>query len=130
MGENGNGPDLFHAAPSELARLYSPLYLKSVAMTWVNPLWKAEMTHPLKKKPKPVGVCDMRDIRIENPPEKKLGAWLRSAIMPTVKRAAVSTQFGSGLNKGSTELTHMAHTAVVSAADAAGFTSAAFCRRG
>ena len=64
-----------------------------------------------------------RDIRLEGPPEKKLGPWIRKAAMPAVHDIVMDTQFGSGLNCGSTEMTYLTQLAAEGAAEARNLTS-------
>ena len=52
-----------------------------------------------------------RDIRLECPPQKKLGSWLRRAALPPAAKAVRQTQFGSGFNNGSTEMAYLVQAA-------------------
>ena len=81
------------------------------------------MEHPFDKKTNTTRVKDKRDIRLEGPPPKKLGAWIRRAAMPVVEKVVADTQFGSGLNAGSTEMTYLVQMAAEGAADARNMSS-------
>ena len=76
------------------------------------------MSHPLDKKPNATSVKGKRDVRLEDPPSKKLGSWLRQAALPVIKGAVADSQYASGLNQGSTELAFMNQTAAEGAGEA------------
>ena len=78
-----------------MTALYHPLYVKSIAQIRVGTAWKVGMAHPLDKKPNPTGVKQKRDIRLEDPPQKKLGSWLRKAAMPAIVKTVKTSQYGS-----------------------------------
>ena len=94
--ESGCGPDLFQAAPSQFARLYHPLFVKSVVFNRLGTPCNIGMTHPLAKRPLPTCVNHMRDVRLEDPPIKKLGSWIRQAARLVIESSVADTQFGSG----------------------------------
>ena len=50
IAECGNGPDLYKAAPAQLASLYHSLFCKSVGWIRLSTTWKCGMAHPLKKR--------------------------------------------------------------------------------
>jgi len=123
LSESGCGPDLYKVAARQLAALYHPLYVKSVSLTRLGATWELGMAHPLDKKPNATGVRQKRDIRLECPPQKKLGSWLRRAAMPSAAKAVRETQFGSGLNNGSTEMAYLRQVASEGAAESRNLTS-------
>ena len=123
LSESGCGPDLYKVAAKQLAALFHPLYVKSVALTRLGSTWKLGMAHPLDKKPHATAVRQKRDIRLECPPQKKLGSWLRRAALPSAEKAVCDTQYGSGLNNGSTEVAYLRQVASEGAAEARNLTS-------
>ena len=124
IAERGNGPDLFRAAPAQPASLFHPLLVKFVLLMRLGAPWKLGMSHPLAKKACVAAVDHNRDIRLEDPPPKKLGTRLRHLVNPLVERASAKTQFGSGLNGGSTEMTYLAHNAALEAVTCRGLSAA------
>ena len=85
--------------------------------------WKVGMVHPLDKKPNATALNQKRDIRLECPPVKKPGSWLRKAALPAVNGIVADTQFGSGLNQVFTEMAYMAQLAAEGAGEAQHLTS-------
>lgn len=123
--ESGWGPDLFKAAAKQLAALPHPLYVKAVSLMRLGMTLKVGMGHPLDKKTNATAVKQKRNIRLECPPVKKLSSWLRKAALPAVNGIVADTQFGSGLNQGSTEMAYMAQLAAEGAGGAQLLTSVA-----
>ena len=91
--------------------LYHPIHFKASVLI-CNPLpWKGGQAFALGKKPLVVKVSDTRDIRLEDPPSKIQTSLIRPDMLKCVSHGSLSTQYGSGLNAGSTEVAHMALTA-------------------
>ena len=107
------GNDLHRAAPKELASLYHPIHMKSVGMASAALPCKGGQTHPIDKKTIVKRVTETRDVRLEDPPAKINSSTIRPSMKKCVSNGAMHTQWGSGMNGGSTEVAHLALEASV-----------------
>ena len=84
IGESKTGSELWKFAAAAMAKLYHPLYMKTV--TWImEPVrWKLGQACPVKKRPNPTSVTHSRDVRLEDPAAKVHGAGLRPLILPCI----------------------------------------------
>ena len=121
IGEDRLGPELAHGWPSELGRLWHPAGVK--ALWWGAPplQWTGGLIHELYKGKKSVRGCgNYRDVCLGVSSGKWFSAHLRSCVARPLAEAAVWSQFGSGLNGGTTEFAHLYVRAAMDAAGATG----------
>ena len=84
------------------------------------------MSVPLGKLPQPSRCAHFRDITLEDPAPKRYGSQVRRHLLPVADSTCMSSQYGSGLNDGSTELAHLYLRAQLEAAEAKGMCGIAF----
>ena len=113
IGNDLLGGEVFKAAPEQMAFLFFPLHLKSFSNIKIPlqdcggeclDLYKGKGDVKIRKS--------YRDVLLSNENCKHIGKILRPKIFMAVSDFVVPTQFGAGLNKGSTSLVRL-HTAAI-----------------
>ena len=118
ISEECVGPELFRMAPAAAAAAHSPLHLKCLARVETPLQHRGGLLCELYKKRGPTTTCSsFCDLTIRHNEGKSLGVLLRSRAFPSLWSAAdiagCDTHLGSGLNGGSTDLTHLIVRSIV-----------------
>ena len=104
VGEDGLGSELFKACPARMASIFHPLFFKSaIAMAPPMQLKGGHLLELFKGKGSKCNLSSFRDVTICNSAAKPLCMHLRSQSMKPLARYSCETQFGGGLNGGSTD---------------------------
>ena len=114
VGEDLVGGDVWNMFASILGPMLHALIVKSIVTVHVPIVWKGGMLVELWKRKGPQSsVASYRDVLIQDHPAKSFGSLLRPALRRIVGAAVRPTQYGSGLNAGSTEVAHMSLRCII-----------------
>ena len=106
--EDGLGGELFAAQPHRLARLFHPLLSKAVTSFLLPLQIRGGQIHEIYKgKGLQKLASNYRDVTIASEFAKSFGSLLRPRMLPIVEKIAGTSQFGSGLNTGATDVAHV-----------------------
>ena len=106
--EDGLGGELFAAQPQRMARLFHPLLTKSFTSLMLPMQIRGGQIHEIYKgKGSQKQATSYRDVTIASEFAKTVGSLLRPRMLSTVAAVSGGTQFGSGLNTGSTDVAHV-----------------------
>ena len=91
VGEDLIHSRLFRIFPSEMARLFYPLFVKATVLCRPPLQWKGGMLHDIfKRKGSPADLGNYRDVTMSNQTSKIYGCHLRSALSPLVERGLLT----------------------------------------
>ena len=108
VGEDRIGGDVWAMFADILGPHLHSLFVKSVATVTTPLAWKGGMLMELwKGKGSTSDISAYRDILIQDHPAKLHGAVLRPVLRAIAEVTTRSTQWGSGLHAGSTEVAHL-----------------------
>ena len=105
IGEDGLGSELFKSCPGKMASLFHPLFFKS-AISLCPPvqLKGVRLFELFKGKGSHCNLSAYRDVTVCSTAGKPFCKHLRSQAMTPLMTFSSATQFGGGLNGGSTDL--------------------------
>ena len=113
-------PDLPKVVPHQYARIYHPLYLKSLLLGLPPIQFVGGQGIELYKFSGDVSdILNYRDVHVSTTPGGVFASCLRAPLKDRVQAASAQTQFGGGLNFGGADLTHLAARASLDVAVAA-----------
>jgi hypothetical protein len=108
LSEDRNGSEIFKAAPLACAKALHPLIVKSALALQPPIQWKGgHLFEVYKGKGTTCDIGSYRDVTICAAASKSLSKPMREQGISTLGRLSASTQFGGGLNGGSTEFAHL-----------------------
>lgn len=126
VGEDLIGGEVLRRFPNIMSSLFTPLALKSTALISTLFQFKGGCLQELYKKSRVKSKpTSYRDVMLAREVGKTLAADIRPEIVKQVAVVAVPTQYGSGLNSGSTDVGHLYVKACIDVAAAAKDTFAA-----
>ena len=108
-GEDRRGGEIYKSFPEEMADIYSPIEFKSKGLCDMAFQFKGGQLHDLHKGGN--NELDLpeshRDVLLADEAGKTLQANNRQVLNSVVSSATVSTQWGSGLHNGATDVVHL-----------------------
>ena len=107
LGESLIAGELFAAAPSQLARLYHPLYTKILNCLPPATFSGGRLLDLPKLGAAHTLASGYRDITVCNAESKPLLSFIRSSVSPHMQNSAHSGQYGGGCNHGFTAIAHL-----------------------
>lgn len=105
-GEDLRGGEFYHAYPEELAETYLPLGVKGTALNEQPITFKGGQLHDLHKAGETDEVENYRDVLLADEVGKPFQFISRPQLNKVVSESVTRTQWGSGLNNGSTDVVH------------------------
>eukprot|EP00973_Karenia_brevis_P095198 12426218-Karenia_brevis.AAC.1 len=100
--------DLLKCSPDIFAKLFHPVFVKSVISLSPPLQWRGGALVELYKHKGPViNASSYRDVMLADDVGKKFSKLIRHAFLPSISMQAQDTQFGSGLNSGDTSVAHL-----------------------
>ena len=102
LSEDLIGTEVFALAPTEMAKIFHPIAMKSAALIQYPLQWRGGFLFELYKgKGEHSQIANYRDVTIADHPSKALNSTIRANVFEFSNSFSTKTQFGSGFNDGS-----------------------------